>query len=98
MFKKAYHISHSKNRESILKNGLIPKEKTEGIIQYPPCIFFSINKKDLGYDYVNYENVDCWEFEVDLNQIKKDTFSKSINHFFIEKPIIPSKLKLIKSI
>lgn len=98
MIKKVYHISHSKNRESILKNGLIPKEKKEGLIQYPPCIFFSTNKKDLGYDYVNYENVDCWEFKVDSKDMKKDNFSKSNNHFYIKTPINPDKLKLVKSI
>jgi hypothetical protein len=98
MITKAYHISHSKNRESILKNGLIPNEKKEGLIKYAPCIFFSINKKDLGYDYVNYENVDCWEFEVDSKQIKKDKFSGSTNHFYIETPVSSDKLKLIKFI
>jgi hypothetical protein len=95
MIKKVYHISHVKNRESILKNGLIPNGKKEGLIKYVPCIFFSINQKDLAYDYVNYENVDCWEFEVDSKYIKQDKFSGSINHFYIEIPISQDKLKLV---
>lgn len=97
MFKKAYHISYTKNRDSILKNGLIPNGKTDGRIQYVPCVFFSINKKDLGFDFVDYENVDCWEFEVDCETIKPDKFSGSKNHFYIESPILPNNIKLSKS-
>ncbi len=94
---KAYHISPIKNRESILKNGLIPHEKTSGRIQYEPCIFFSTDKNDLGFDYVDYENVDCWEFEVDSKKIKVDTFSGSTNHFYIKNPIPFSEIKLFSS-
>jgi hypothetical protein len=94
---KVYHISHSKNRYSIQKNGLIPHEKTEGRIQYSPRIFISIDKEDLGFDYVNYENVDCWEFEVDSNSIKKDEFSSSKNHFYVEEFIPAEKISLIES-
>jgi hypothetical protein len=94
---KAYHISPIKNRESILKNGLIPHEKDSGRIQYDPRIFFSTNDQDLGFDYVGYEHVDCWQFEVNSNSIKKDPFSGSSNHFFTMEPIGPSKIKLFSS-
>ena len=94
---KAYHISPIKNRESILKNGLILSEKDSGRIQYGPRIFFSINDKDLGFDYVGYEHVDCWEFEVNSNSIKKDPFSGSSNHYFIIEPVGSSKVSLFSS-
>ena len=94
---KAYHISPIKNRKSILKNGLIPNEKDFGRIQYGPRIFFSLNEQDLGFDYVDYTNVDCWEFEVNSNSIKKDPFSGSSNHFFILEPVGPSKISLFSS-
>lgn len=82
---------------SILKNGLIPKEKKVGRIKYGPSIFISIDNKDLGFDYVDFENIDCWEFEVDLSSIKKDPFSGSSNHFYIEYHIPAYKLKLFST-
>lgn len=91
---KVYHISPRKNRESILKKGLLPKEKATGRIQYPHRIFVSKEKSDLGFDYVNYENVDCWSFKVDSKVLKKDTFSHSKNHFYIDEMIAPENLKL----
>lgn len=94
---KVYHISPIQNRKSILKYGLIPNQKNFGRIKYGPSLFISTNKKDLGFDYVNFENVDCWEFEVDSKTIKKDPFSGSSNHFFIEKHIAASKLKLFST-
>jgi len=92
---KAYHISRFKNRDSILKNGLIPKGKNSGLIQYPPSIFFSIDINDLAYDYVDFEYVDCWEFEIEYSKIKSDTFSYSKSHYYINEPIPPSDIKLI---
>lgn len=94
MILKAYHISRKKNRDSIIKNGLIPSAKNSGRIQYSPRIFFSIDSKNLGFDYVDFENVDCWEFEVDSEQIKKDTVSSCPHHFYIETAVKPSKLRL----
>lgn len=94
MLLKAYHISHRKNRDSILSNGLLPKSKDSGIIQYPPSIFLSLSTQDLGYDFVDYENVDCWEFEIDSEKIKPDLFSGSTNHFYTTEKISPEKLSL----
>jgi hypothetical protein len=94
---KAYHISPIKNRNSILEKGLDTVDKKTGRIQYEHRLFFSIDKKDLGFDFVNFENVDCWEFEVKKSQIKKDEFSHSKNHFYIEERVDASKIKLVKS-
>lgn len=94
---KGYHISPLQNREEILKKGLIPKEKKEGRIQYGPRIFFSKNRNNPGLDYVNFENVDCWEFEIDSKFIQKDEFSRMKDYFFTEIAIKPENLKLIKT-
>jgi hypothetical protein len=94
---KAFHISPKKNRYSIEKNGLVPHEKQEGRIKYGPRIFFSTSDKDLGFDFVNFENVDCWEFEVDSKIIKPDEFSGSTNHFYIEHYIEPKQIRLLES-
>ncbi len=91
---KAYHISHKKNRNSILTNGLIPSGKYSGTIQYEPSIFLSLSTQDLGYDFVNYENVDCWEFEIDMEKIKPDNFSGSTNHFYTTEKISPDRLSI----
>ncbi len=92
-----YHISPKKNQNSILKKGLIIQKKDSGRIQYGPRIFVSKNKKDLGFDFVNFENVDCWAFDVGENELKKDEFSKSKNHFYVELNVLPVKLTLVKS-
>ena len=49
---KCYHISPARNRASILDNGLLPKSKIEGLIQYEPRIFFSTDLSNLGFDFV----------------------------------------------
>jgi hypothetical protein len=94
---KVYHLSRVKNRESINQKGLIPAKKDFGHIQYGPRIFISNNKEDLAFDFVDYEYVDCWEFVVDSSEIKKDPFSGSPNHFYIERAINSSELKLVAS-
>lgn len=94
---KAYHISPKRNRESIKTHGLIPQEKLSGRIQYGPRLFFSTNTNDLGFDFVNFENVDCWEFEVEAEKIKPDLISGSTNHFYIEQNITPEDIKLFRS-
>lgn len=94
---KAYHISPKKNRPYILAKGLLPADKNSNRIKYGPRLFFSTNKEDLGFDFVNFENVDCWEFEVDSNLIKSDEFSGSTNHFYIEQRVAADKVKLFES-
>lgn len=94
---KAYHISHRKHRESILKNGLLPSKKTFGRIRYGLRLFFSTDAKDLGFDYVGYDNVDCWQFEIDVNLLKRDLISGSKNHFYIKRKIPSSQIKLFSS-
>ena len=95
---KCYHISPIKNRESILKSGLIPKSKTKGSIQYEPRIFFSLNKKKLGLDYVDYENIDVWEFSIDRNFIKRDDFTSIKSFYYTNHWIEPENVKLIETI
>ena len=94
---KVYHISPIQNRNSILEKGLIATAKNEGRIKYSNRLYFSISKEDLAFDYVNFENVDCWEFEIDKSAIKVDDFSHSKEHFYIEKDVKPNLIKLIKS-
>lgn len=84
---KCYHLSHRKNRDSILKHGLLPKEKTEGRIRYGPRIFVSTSLDDLAFDYVGFENVDCWSFEVEDEELEPDVFSGNKSHFFVAKTI-----------
>jgi len=94
MLVTVYHISPRKNRNSILQYGLIPKGKKEGRIKYKPRIYVSINKDDLAFDYVNYENIDCWTFSIDQKFLKQDTNSSSKNHFYIEVWIEKDNVKL----
>lgn len=89
-----YHLSHRKNRESILKHGLIPKAKTDGRIKYGPRIFVSVSLEHLAFDYVGFENVDCWGFEVEASELEPDVVSGVKSHFFIVKRISPKDLTL----
>jgi len=98
MLIRCYHISRQKNRTSILKNGLIPSGKTEGRIKYKPRIFLSTSINHLGYDYVDFENVDCWEFEVEEELLKRDEFSGNEFHFYIEEKVGPGELRLLANL
>jgi hypothetical protein len=93
---KLYHISPKKNRDSILKYGLLPKQKSDGHITYEPRIFFSKKKTDISVmDFLNqWDNVDVWEVKIDEDLIKKDTNSHLGYHFFTEKPISVKNLRL----
>lgn len=97
MILKGYHISPIKNRSSILNNGLLPKSKKIGLIKYEPRIFFSTDIENLGFDFVEYENIDCWEFEVNSETMKSDIISGSTHHFYIETPIKTNELNLLKT-
>jgi hypothetical protein len=67
--KYVYHISPSKNRESILKQGLLPKNninfKDSPSLNHPPCIFVSINEPLWK---VGTPNTDVWK--IDTTKIK----------------------------
>jgi hypothetical protein len=95
--KIVYHISRRKNRASIFEYGLQLKSKREGRIKYHKRIFVSTELYDLAFDYVDFENVDCWQFQIEENLLKKDPFSSCENHYFIEVDVRPDNLKLIAS-
>jgi len=67
-----YHVSSIAKRDFILENGLIPLAKTEGSIKYEPRVFFSTDKTRLGFDYVDYSNIDVWKFKISAGLIKHD--------------------------
>jgi hypothetical protein len=94
---KVYHLSHLKNRDSILKNGIIPHSYDGTHICYEPRVFVSIKKTDLAFDYVNYENVDCWEFDIHKTKLTKDNSVTNPNYFYTNEHISSDKIKLIKS-
>jgi hypothetical protein len=97
MLKKCYHISRIANRESISKNGLVPKSCK--IMDYKNKIFFSTNPEILGFDYVDYENVDIWSFYLPEKDIKKDENAWNDCFGFCEnKTISPNKLVLEQSV
>ena len=92
---KLYHLTYKNRRESILKEGLLPKSYNGHIIKYEPRIFVSDSKKNLAFDYVGYEDVDVWEI-ITKQPVFDDPFSSFPGHFYLEKPIPPENLKLIK--
>jgi hypothetical protein len=92
-----YHLSNVKNRESILKNGIIPKSHSGNYINYSLRIFVTKVLDSAVFDYVGYDCVDLWKFDLDENLLITDSFSSSDNHFFINEIVYPDKLELYKS-
>ena len=90
-----YHLTYRNRRNSILKNGLLPKAYNGELIKYEPRIFVSNSKKNLAFDYVGYENVDVWEIKTE-QVFFKDLFSSYAGHFYLKEPIALDSLKLIK--
>lgn len=93
---KVYHLSPIKNRVSIQKNGLIPKEYKGRVIKYKPRIFVSSSQDDLAFDFVDYDKVDVWELDIPRKFLRKDKISRSPNHFYINFPV--REVKLLKSV
>ena len=94
-----YHLSPSRNRESILKHGLIPQAKNGLTISYAPRIFVSSCKKNKYHfagDFVGYEWIDVWQLEIS-DVLIPDEFSGKKHHFYISKSVSSDKLVLHKS-
>lgn len=91
---KCFHLSHTKNRQSILLKGLEPRAYTGYVISYEPRIFFATSRKSLAFDYVDFEHVDVWEFFVTPDEIRIDWVSSYENHFYITRGIPPNELRL----
>lgn len=93
-----FHVSPIKNRESILTYGLCPKSRivTQGIT-YGPRIFVSSIYEETAFDYVNYEEVDVWSFNLQKKYLMPDEYSSYANHYYIVVPIPWYKLTLFET-
>lgn len=93
-----YHVSSIANRQFILENGLIPKAKTEGLIKYEPRVFFSIDRDQLGFDYVDYFNVDVWKFNISRESLKRDENTSFKCFCYTNQKIDKSQIELIETV
>jgi len=93
---KCYHVSHIKNRSSILEKGLVPRNNE--LMEYNNRLFFSTNRNFLGFDYVDYVNVDIWSFELSENDIFPDKEGWSKFFAYTSKKISKKKIKLEETI
>lgn len=93
---KCYHVSRIKNRESILKNGLEPKDSV--LMGYVKRIFLSTNKDICGFDYVDYTNVDIWTFYFPKDKIKADDKAWNKCFGYITEAVPAGELKLEETI
>ena len=94
-----YHVSNPANRDSILKNGLIPKVgdsyrahyENKGTLE-PRVFMCTSNSYDSTYDDDRYKMV-LSDKEMDMLELKKDPDVK--DGYFTHKPIKNSCLILI---
>jgi len=93
---KVYHLSPNKNRESILLDGIKLGSYNGKYLNFDSCIFVSNSKKIVAFDFVDYEEVDLWEFEIETEKLVIDTNTSEKGYFFIKEAIESSRLKLIK--
>lgn len=96
-----YHLSPIRNRESILKNGLVPKSKNGKVIKYRSKIFFFSDKKTPPFDVVSFFDVDMWEVKIDKQKLKNDKLimksSGGGRWLHTSEKIHPTKIKLVKT-
>ncbi len=92
-----FHVSLVKNRKAILREGLTPKGKTEGVITYKPVIFVSTVYEEAAFDYVGYQDVDVWTFYLSKFFLYPDEFSDYANHYYIEVSVPWYKLALAET-
>jgi len=93
-----YHVSNIANREFILENGLIPQAKTEGLIKYELRVFFSIDKDRLGFDYVDYSNVDVWKFKISAEFVKRDENTSFKCFCYTNQKIEKNQIELVDTV
>jgi len=93
---KCYHISPIRNRQSILKKGLVPKDNKA--MNYSKKLFFSTDRNNLGFDYVDYSNVDVWSFVLPKSKIKADDNAWKECFCYISEKIPAEKIKLEETI
>jgi hypothetical protein len=93
---KCYHVSFTNKRKSILEEGLVPKDNEA--MGYKNRLFFSTDKNNLGFDYVDYSNVDVWSFVIPKKSINLDKNAWKRCFCYTTESIPASKLKLEETI
>ncbi len=95
---RCFHVSPVKNRESILRYGLLPKGKlptsSDSKISYEPRIFVSVVTDEVAYDYAGFDDVDVWAFFIKKDFLNPDEFSNYANHYYLKQRVPWWKVKL----
>lgn len=101
--KKLYHATCISKRDSIKNNGLEPRLSRRWDFGYTDkrvYLFGDLNNPPI--DYVGNYGVDIWEVNLDENCIINDDVialnDGYKNSYYINDPVNPDKLKLIKTI
>ena len=91
---QAFHITPTKNRDSILRYGLIPSAEPNGGLSYPPALFFSLTVEDLPWGYINPGQADIWTFCISHEKLIADKYGPSGKWFYTKETIPYYKLYL----
>ena len=95
---QVFHVSHCKNRASILRQGLLCRgQPAREIISYEPRVFVSSTYEDAAFDFVGFEEVDVWTFYVNKNEMYMDEFSDYANHYYLKNDVPWYKLNLLET-
>ena len=95
---QVFHVTHLKNRASILCYGLLCRgQPAREIISYEPRVFVSSTYEDAAFDFVSFEKVDVWTFYVNKNEMYVDEFSYYGNHYYLKNDVPWYKLNLLET-
>lgn len=93
---KCYHVSHISNRKSIMEKGLLTSDSD--YFKYKNRLCFSVDEKNIGFDYGGYFFVDVWSFYFPENKMRFDEFAEEDYYMYISENVSPENLTLEYSI
>ena len=95
---QVFHVTHCKNRASILRHGLLCRgQPTKEIISYEPRVFVSSTYEEAAFDFVGFEDVDVWTFYIHKVNMNTDEFAHCGNHYFLKNDVPWYKLNLLET-
>lgn len=95
-----YHVSPSKNRKSILQNGLVPNGRFGKFLSHKQAVFLFSSSERPPFEVTGGLDYDLWEIDcTSIKSIRKDNnqeWSSGGTWFMTDERIHKSKINLVK--